>query len=261
MTHPRYLIGLMFFALIGTVTAATKSDQAKEKRWEEQIVPSLLVGEPVTLKAGEVEFLALAADNVSETELGGAIIIHGIGVHPAWPDIIDPLRMNLPEHGWHTLSLQMPILPNEAEGKDYIPLLPEVPARIQAGVDYFKARGVKNIVIIAHSLGGVMTNYYLAKQPDPAVRAYVSIGVSNATPGGFDAVAAYKKINIPVFDIYGSQDLEGVLATAVARANNSKHNKNFRQVKVDGANHFFSGMQEELVELVRDWLGKQAGQK
>lgn len=259
MKHYRYLIGLMFFALLGSAYAATKSDVAKEKRWEEQIVPSLLVGDPIMLKAGDVEFLALVADNMADKELGGAIIIHGIGVHPAWPDIIDPLRMARPEHGWHTLSLQMPILPNEAEGKDYIPLLPEVPARIQAGVDYFKGKGVKNIAIIAHSLGGVMTNYYMSQKPDPAVRAYVSIGVSNATPGGFDAIAAYKDIRIPVLDVYGGQDLEGVIATAGARAANSKHNKGFQQVRVEGANHFFTGMQDDLVKRVRGWLAKQTG--
>ena len=120
MNSRRYLIGLIFLVLAGHGLAATKSDQAKEKRWEEQIVPSLLVGEAVKLKAADVEFLGLYADNTAKQALGGIILIHGIGAHPAWPEIIEPLRTTLPEHGWSTMSLQMPILGNEANAQDYL---------------------------------------------------------------------------------------------------------------------------------------------
>ena len=259
MSTRRYLIGLIFLLISGLSLAASKSDLAKEKRWEEQIVPSLLVGEAVKLKTGEVEFLGIYAENTAEKTLGGALVIHGIGAHPAWPDIIDPVRMTLPEHGWTTLSLQMPILANEATAKDYIPLLDEVPGRIQAGVDYLKSKGIKNIVIIAHSLGATMANAYLANKPDPAVRAYIAIGMSNPFPEKFDSVAALGKIKLPMLDLYGSQDLEGVLGTAAARAASaSKINKQYTQTKVEGANHFFNNLQDDLIKRIRGWLSKNA---
>jgi hypothetical protein len=95
-----------------TANAASESELAKEKRWEEQIVPSIMIGEDVKLTAHSVEFLALYAEPTTEQQKGAVILLHGIGVHPAWPDVIEPLRMELPEYGWHTLSLQMPILGN-----------------------------------------------------------------------------------------------------------------------------------------------------
>jgi pimeloyl-ACP methyl ester carboxylesterase len=259
MKTRRYLIGLIFLLLAGHSIAATKSDTAKEKRWEEQIVPSLMVGEAVKLKAGDVEFLGLYAPNTDKKMYGGVILIHGIGAHPAWPDIIEPLRTNLPDHGWSTLSLQMPILGNEANVQDYLPLMPEAPGRIQAGVDYLKSKGVKNIVIVAHSMGTTMANIYLANKPDPAVHAYVAIGMSNPFPMQYDNAAALSKITMPMLDLYGSQDLEGVLAFAKTRAASArKVNKHYTQTMVEGANHFFTDMQDDLVKRVRGWLMKNA---
>jgi pimeloyl-ACP methyl ester carboxylesterase len=256
------LISLVFFMVSQCALAASKSDLAKEKRWEEQIVPSLLVGEAVKLKADGTEFLGLYAENTTDKAIGGLIILHGIGVHPAWPDIIDPLRMQLPDHGWHTLSLQMPILPNEAGDKEYPPLFDEVPARIQAGVAFLKAKGINNIVIAAHSLGVTMAHYYLAGKPDAAVKAFVCISGGPGYPADprMDSLANFKKLKLPYYDIYGSQDLDGVLATAPKRAAYAKQAglKNYSQKEVQGANHFYTGMQDDLVKLVRGWLEKHA---
>ena len=256
------LIGLLFLSLSSIGFAASKSDQAKEKRWEEQIVPSLIVGEAVKLKAAGVEFLGLYTENDSDKAIGGAILLHGIGVHPAWPEIIDPLRMNLPEAGWHTLSLQMPILKNEAEGKDYPPLFDEVPVRIQAGVDFLKAKGVKNIVIIGHSLGNTMATYYLATKKDPAVRAFVAIAFGPGYPEDprMESYKNFAKVTIPTLDIYGSQDFERNLKGVDKRRKVAKKsgNKDFQQVRIEGANHFFSGMDDALLQRVRGWLKKNA---
>lgn len=258
MTTRRSLIGLIFLVLVSpALLAATRSDTAKETRWEEQIVPSLLVGEAVKLKADGSPFLALYAPSSDKQTYGGVILIHGIGAHPAWPQIIEPLRINLPEHGWTTLSLQMPILPNGAKLKDYLPLMPEAPLRIQAGVDYLKRKGIRNIVIIAHSLGTTMADIYLANRPDPAVHGYVAIGMSNPFPKRYDNATALMKINMPVLDIYGGQDLDAVRAFSKQRAAAArKTNKHYTQIKVPGADHFFTDMQDDLLKRVRGWLMK-----
>lgn len=261
MNTRRYLIGLIFFALAGQILAATKSDTAKEKRWEEQIVPSLMVGEAVKLKADGTEFLGLYAPNTDKHFYGGVILIHGIGAHPAWPQIIEPLRIDLPEHGWSTLSIQMPILPNEANLQDYLPLMPEAPARIQAAVDFLKAKGVNNIVIVAHSMGTSMANIYLSNKPDKSVHAYVAIGMSNPFPKQYDNAKALATMQLPILDLYGSQDLEVVKSFAAARAQSGKANKRYSQVRIEGADHFFTDMQDTLVRRVRGWLMKNASGK
>jgi pimeloyl-ACP methyl ester carboxylesterase len=255
-----YLTGLVFLSFSGATIASSKSDLAKEKRWEEQIVPSLLVGEDVKLKAAGVEFLALYAEPSTDKVHGGLLILHGIGVHPAWPDVIDPIRMAFPDKGWHTLSLQMPILKNEAEDKDYPPLFDEVPGRIQAGVDYLKSKGIKNIVIVGHSLGVTMSNLYLAKKPDSSVKAIISAASGPGYPKDkrMDSLANFKKIKIPFVDIYGTLDSDRVKNAVKARTKIAKQikKKDYTLVKVEGANHFYAGKQEELIQIIDDWLNK-----
>ena len=256
----RSLITLVFCLSAGIAFAASKSDLAKESRWEEQIVPSLLVGEDVKLKADGVEFLALYAEPTTEEVHGGMIVLHGIGVHPAWPDVIDPIRMTFPDKGWHTLSLQMPILKNEAEDKDYPPLFAEVPGRIQAGVDYLKSKGVNKIVIVGHSMGVTMANYYLATRPDKSIKAVVSAASGPGIPGDkrADSLANFKKTKLPYVDIYGTEDSKRVKDAVEERKKmaGKMKKKDYTVISVPGANHFYSGKQEELIKVIDDWLSK-----
>lgn len=257
----KYLILVIFLSQSAAAFGASKSDLGKEKRWREQIVPALITGEAVNLKAGGSEFLGLYSENATEKASGAAIILHGIGVHPAWPDVIEPLRISLPEYGWHTLSLQMPILANTAGVEQYKPLIDEVVPRIQAGVAFLKAKGIRNIVIIAHSFGTGMGGHYLATSPDKSVRAFVAIGMGTF---GFDermnTLNNIPKINLPLLDIYGSEDLPAIVSSAQQRlaAARKVGRSAYQQVKVEGANHFFSNMDEILIKRVRGWLQRVA---
>ncbi|MBI3561567.1 MAG: DUF3530 family protein [Gammaproteobacteria bacterium] len=261
MSKINILIFLGLFSTLGITCHA--SDSEKEQRWESQIVGSLAVGEPVKLKTDKGEFLALYTPS-SKSVQGAAIILHGMGAHPAWPEVVEPLRTQLPDHGWHTLSLQMPILANAAAAEDYIPLLNEVAPRINAGVAYLKQKGIKHIVIIAHSLGAAMASSYLADKPDPLIHAFVGIGMGKIEGDPrLDNAVALSKIKLPVLDLYGSQDLAPVLDNAKARADAAAKagNKHYTQFSVAGADHFFTQMDDELVKRVRGWLSKHAAGK
>lgn len=257
----RVALFMMLAVLAAAASASSLSDRAKEKRWENQIVDSLMVGDAVTLKANDVEFLALYAEPTTDKAKGAFIILHGIGAHPAWPDVINPIRMQLPDHGWYTLSLQMPILGNEATDKDYPALFPEVPARIQAGVDFLKSKGIKNIVISGHSLGSTMASCYLATHRDPAVKAFASIS------GGFGVLKDKLMDNnqnfthiqgVRILDIYGGDDRKTVVNAIKTRANlmRKSHNADYRQIKVPGANHFYNSRQDQLVMVLNQTLSR-----
>jgi len=257
----RLLITLLFCLFTSFSFAASKSDKAKEKRWEEQIVPGLIVGEAVKLKTNDGEFLAIYAEPATEVAKGGMIILHGMGVHPDWTDITGPVRMAMPDSGWHTLSLQMPILGNEVtEEKPYAPLFDEVPARVQAGIDYLKSKGVKNIVISGHSLGNVMAVYYLVKKPDPSVKAVIAVAAGPGYAGDprMDIAGNFGKVNIPFLDIYGSEDEQRIADNVKKRGQiaHQKGYKNYTSIVVKGANHFFTGKQQELIKHMNDWLEK-----
>ncbi|MBN4080437.1 DUF3530 family protein, partial [Beggiatoa alba] len=237
-----YLFLLINFGILSFSPISHASDLAKEKRWADQIVDSLMSGDAVWLEDGKNKFLGLYTEASSTKTHGAIIVVHGIGVHPNWPDVILPIRTELPEQGWATLSIQMPILENEKTTKDYLPLFEEVGPRFTAAIDFLKTKNIQNIVIAAHSLGTSMTNNYLATQPDPAIRAYIAVSMPN-DPGELklNTVKQLSKITtIPVLDIFGSQDLESVMRFSKNRLlAGKKGNPKYKQVIIKGADHFY----------------------
>lgn len=258
-THYKTLLFIGFSLLLSTSYA---SDTAKEKRWADQIVDSIMVGDAEWLKVGKSKILSIYTENTTEKAVGGAIVLHGSGVHPNWDQVVRPLRSQLPDYGWSTLSLQLPVLGNEAEYKEYIPLFKDVAPRIKAGVDFLKAKGIKNIVIVAHSLGSSMAALYMATKADPGIRAFVAIGVSGEMhkDNKVGYLSSLKTIKVPVLDIYGSNDLEQVLKSEKSKRKVARKagNKNYTQVKIAGANHFFDNKDDVLIKRVRGWLKKNA---
>ena len=241
--------------------SANASDTAKEARWAGQIVDSLLDGDAVWLSdAGGHEFLGIYTE--ADSNPGRAVILaHGIGVHPNWADVIYPLRVGLLEHGITTLSIQMPILANDAEEAEYAPLFPEVPARFEAALAYLQDLGYEKISIVAHSMGASMATYYVSKSDSVALESLVIIGMGgpgNAFPGN---IAALAEVRVPLLDLYGSKDLAHVLDSVDFRAQEGQKlsAREYSQVRVDGANHFFQGQESALVQQVTQWLDARAG--
>lgn len=245
------------------LTTATASDIAKEKRWADQIVDSIMTGEAQWIPIENHKYLSIYTENNTDQSVGGAIIMHGIGIHPNWDTIVLPLRSELPEAGWHTLSIQMPILKNEAEFNDYIPLFPEVAPRINAAIAFLKEKGVDNIVLIGHSLGATMGAHYMANHADKNIAAFVAIGPSAGTESEVDYLNSLKKIRHPVLEIYGSNDLPAVIKTESEKAKAAKTAglKHYKQIKVDGADHFFLGKNIELITPIKSWMKDYAIKK
>jgi len=241
--------------------SAAASDVERERRWAEQVTDAILTGEVIMLNAGGRKFLAIYTEADSEAIQGGIILLHGIGVHPDWPDVINPLRERLPEHGWSTLSLQMPILAAGAKVSDYYPIFNEVAPRIDAGIRFLQSQGIDNIVIVAHSLGSQMAAYWLAHTDDPPVMGLVAIGLAGTrqSPEG-DVPAWIEKITLPVLDLYGESDLPAIRETVAERAAAAKRTGNsaYTQLEIAGAGHMFQGHNDALLEAVLNWLGENA---
>ncbi len=247
-----FLIGLCLSCL--QVTHA--SDLEKEKRWADQVVDGLLDGEAVYLNDGRAEFLAIETESAQPGQGRAAVLMHGTGVHPNWPTVILPLRVGLTESGWHTLSIQMPVLANEAEHREYATVYDWVPGRIDAAIDYLRGKGFDRLVLIGHSQGSTMSAYYLSRQPQRPVDGFVAIGMSAGIAGGpMDTLAHLPTIRVPVLDLYGSEDLDEVLGSVSARsAAASAGGGDYSQQVVAGADHFFDGEEEELLQAVNAWL-------
>jgi pimeloyl-ACP methyl ester carboxylesterase len=231
--------------LLALSHAFAQADYAREKRWADEITPAIIVGDPVYLglKSGH-KFLAIYA--LDPKARAGVIVVHGLGVHPDW-GLINPLRSQLAEQGYATLSVQMPVMAAEARGDQYPPLFPEAAERLQAAVTFLRSKGLKKVAIVSHSLGSRMTYHFLANATDPLIDAWVAIGIL----GEFIQAGKFKA---PVLDLYGEKDLPAVLNHAEKRAAAIRQVRGSGQVEVAGADHFFAGMEKELVRQVRQFL-------
>ena len=248
---------LFFLLAVSAVTpvGATNSDVAKESRWAEQVIDGLLDGDEHWLidDIGH-EFLSILTEG-DKSSGRAVVLVHGIGVHPNWPDVIYPLRAGLLQQGITTLSLQMPILANDADPREYGLLFTEVPGRINAALEYLGDEGYTEITLVAHSMGASMATYYLAQVDNDAVNSLVIIGMGPGITGS-ENIDALGKVKVPVLDLYGSADLEHVLSSVERRAEAGAKGPapEYRQSRVAGAGHFFQGHEDALMQHVIEWL-------
>jgi pimeloyl-ACP methyl ester carboxylesterase len=240
-------MGLRLYALLLAFVpalAAAQADYVREQRWAEEIGPGIVVGDPVYLGAAGRKFLAIWTPTAKAT--AGVIVVHGLGMHPDW-GLINPLRSQLAERGYATLSVQMPVGFKEARADRYPPLYPEAAARLRAAVEFLRARGLSRVALVSHSMGARMANHFLNEAGDARVDAWVAIGI-------LGEITAPETLRAPVLDLYGALDFPAVLESAAARAQALKKIRGSGQVEVAGADHFFTGKEAELVMRVAQFL-------
>jgi dienelactone hydrolase len=189
------------------------------------------------------KFLAIHTPNPKPR--AGVIVVHGMGVHPDW-GLINPLRSQLAEQGYTTLSVQMPVLASDAKPEAYPALFPDAAQRLQAAAEWLREKGHRKIAIVSHSMGARMVNHFLAQ--GGSVDAWVAVGIST---GVYLQAETFKA---PVFDVYGEKDFPVVLANAAARAKAIQRVRGSGQMSIAGADHYFNGSEAELVRHVKRFL-------
>jgi len=237
---------LCILTLCASLAAAAQqqpSDYAREKRWADQIVPTLVSGEAVWLEAPRTEkFLGIYAE--APNAKGAIILAHGLGVHPDY-GVIGELRTKLADAGYTTLSVQMPILSADAPAARYPVLFWEADARFAGALTYLRRKHYDRIWLVSHSMGSRMANHYISAHPQVPLAGWISLSISSGDMGPF------KKIRFPVYDVYGENDLDAVLKGAPRRAATLKGLKGSSQTMVYGADHYFAKKEKNLVSLIR----------
>ncbi|MFC1589782.1 DUF3530 family protein [Pseudomonadota bacterium] len=249
-----FIILLSFLFAVQSVAA---SDLAREKRLAEQTEELIFDGEVIYLESAGHEFMNVYTETEADEVKGAVIILHGRGFHPDWKQVVKPLRLGLPEEGWSTFSMQMPVLEKQAKYYDYVKIMPEAFPRLEAGIDFLKEEGYKKIVLIAHSCSVHMVMAWVDAKGFRGVDAFIGIGMGStdykqpmAKPLSLD------KISVPVLDVYGSAEYPAVIRGAPERLDFIKRagNKKSKQIMVPGADHYFAGEDEALLEVVSEWM-------
>ncbi len=225
---------------------------------------------------------------------GAIVLFHDQGEDLESRGIVTPLRHEMLQYGWSTLSvtLDYPFTPNillaiepEADAssaiapaankdeatstetassantdlaktdevkKDEPPVLPPIAnkQRIEAAIEFLKAKDIKRIIFLGHGTGGNVAIDSLATITTP-ISALILVGTPRLANND-----EFKTFNQPILDIYGDQDLEGVVAAVMDRKVVMKRSDNIRYTsrEIIGANHVFYGLEPMLISTVRGWL-------
>lgn len=253
--RPITLMLLMIFAL-----SPQAANLSREQRLSEQLDHPAQPVKAIWLQAGPQRSLALLEENRAGRRLGGVILLHDSGAHADWQAVIAPLRRHLADIGWDSISLQMPIGAGNPASAGKLP--DDASPRIRAAVDYLRGRQPDLLVLIGHGEGALRALAYLGSQPQATVRGLVAIGLPAPPDGAGDAViAAIGGLGLPLLDLFGSRDLPEVVESSQARRGAARRNRRegYRQERVMGADHDFSGLEQSLEQRVGAWLRRLAG--
>jgi pimeloyl-ACP methyl ester carboxylesterase len=261
---------VLLLCLLAPFSGLAAYDSKVEKRWQALLGKRVEQGQLVRLKTGTQPFVAIFRANTGHTTYGGAILVHDIGRHPDWNYVTRPLRIGLSNHGWNTLSIQVPVLGTDKRLADYQSLFADASARINAAIAYLKKLGIKKVVLIGHGLGAWMSLYAVSTTPKMSIEGLVMIGIDARTKDPkLRPVTLIKRLVLPVLDLYGENDLESTIRQALSRKQAARSAglvipvpyspstgdaSTYRQFAVDGANHDFEGQDDVLLGRVRGWL-------
>jgi alpha-beta hydrolase superfamily lysophospholipase len=211
--------------------------------------------ESVWLASGEHSFLALWREAEKSGLQQAAILLHDAGEHPDSP-LIHELRALLPQHGWATLALQMPLREAGATREEYYALFDEALQRITVALQHLQAqKQMQRVVLIGHGLGAMMATYAMHRQPDTA-QALVTISLPLTTGTEPQALMGdfIQKLAVPFLDVYAEFDGADVVDSARDRRLLAKDNALYRQVRLDGENHAYQVDPALLGKRVYSWL-------
>ncbi len=243
------LRALLCILLIAQPLAATAQDFEREKRWADEIVPGLVVGDAVWLDGpGARKFLGLYT--AVKDAKAALLLVHGVGVHPDH-GVMGALRVRLADAGYTTLSIQMPVQKADAGLNDYYPeVFANAVERIGSASRWLRERGEIPIALVSHSMGSWMANVYFEQTPAAPFAAWVCMGLT----GGFGAM---HNVRVPVLDVYGQNDLPNVVRADWRRRMTLNAIKGSRQVRIAGADHHYAGREKELVSAVDAFFREQ----
>lgn len=236
---------LLFLAV---AFGAQAQDYEREQRWSAEVVPNLVVGDAVQIPLGSARsFLGIYTE--AKIPKAAILLVHGIGVHPDH-GVIGILRAALPELGYTTLAIQMPVQKSGATADDYYPaVFPEAVARIRAAAAWLAQKGYARPVLLSHSMGSWMSNVYYEQTADAPFAAWICMGLS----GGFGRMG---NVKVPVLDVYGEKDLPRVLRADWRRGLALKSIPGSAQLMVPAADHHYNGREKALAAGIEAFLAR-----
>ena len=240
--------------LFNSIVAEADSypDYAREKNIHNQITSYIFDSDIVELRSKlEQNFNLLATESSSDTSI---LLLHGRGLHPSEPNIIDPLRVDLINVGYNVFSLQLPVLEKGKSYNEYVKIFKYSDTRIESALNYIDS---KKIIIIAHSCGAHMLLSFIDNMGIGNISGIVLLGAGAVDKGqAMKTDINLSNYKIPVLNIFAEYDHNSVkqFADVLKLQYSSSQDKYLNTLEVNGADHNYKDQTYLLIESVKKWL-------
>ena len=255
MSSFKKYIYLSFILLLasGCSHSLETPDYKREQNINEQIIDYVIDGDVITLNSKIEEKFNLIVNKFNNTSFS-ILMLHGRGLHPIEPNVMEPIRSYLIEQKINIYSLQLPVLNKGKTYNDYYKIFNYSDERISESVKYINN---DKIIIIAHSCGVHMISSWLKQNKKNNIDALILIGAGAVDKNQINKSSiSYSKLNMPILNIYGEYDHGSVRENSSIFQKEYLRNNNSlsRNIEILGSDHDHKDNSDSLVEVVKQWL-------
>ena len=252
LSHKSYTLLFSFIIFSSIVKAGNVPDYDRELNINEQITSYVFDSDIIELNNNlEDKFNIISSFNSFDSSI---LLLHGRGLHPTEPNIINPLRLDLLEADHNIYSLQLPVLEKGKTYNDYYEIFRYSDARILSAIKHIES---KNIIIIAHSCGAHMLLSFIKRNSIENISGIVMLGAGAVDKDQhiLDDVDL-SEYQFPILNIYGEYDHGSVkdFADNLKIKYLLESNDLLKTIEVKDADHNYTNKTYILIESVKQWL-------
>jgi hypothetical protein len=235
-------------------------DTAREQAIVDAISGRVPADEVMLLEVEKAKVLALYREQTGWVARGAVLLLHPMDDTADEPGLIHALRTELPEAGWATLSLQLPVLPAGSPREAYGGTQELAQKRIAAALARLAEKKPEAIAIVGQELGAALALSAGANAKE--VKGVVALSLSSAEGLNPPAVTvpAMETLKLPVLDISGefADAAQRNLVDQRANAARAAQHVGYSQTTVPGVDDMLGGATDIVVARVRAWLTRHA---
>ena len=178
------------------------------------------------------------------------LLLHGRGLYPNEPLVMNPL-IEILNKEYNVYSIQLPVLKKNATYSEYVKLFSYSDSRIKKTLNYIETTSSK-VIVLAHSCGAHMLSSFLKKYQNKIHKVIlISAGAvdKDQTPLPY---YDYSLFDGQILNILGDKDHNSVKHFAEYIL--SLNIKNFQNIIISDAGHYYKGKISSLATQVNKWL-------
>jgi len=178
------------------------------------------------------------------------LLLHGRGLYPNEPLVMNPL-IEILNKEYNVYSIQLPVLKKNATYSEYVKLFSYSDSRIKKTLNYIETTSSK-IIVIAHSCGAHMLSSFLKKYQNKIHKVIlISAGAVDKDQMPLPYYD-YSLFDGQILNILGDKDHNSVKHFAEYIL--SLNIKNFQNIIISDAGHYYKGKISSLATQVNKWL-------